>query len=87
MVTTGISGPVQWDRIGVLFPSVRTFLFFKKKIYRDEYMHMCFFFQKKSTFLELKYQLCDYFVRIKRAALFKVNKTYGVCNITVMAHV
>lgn len=48
---------------------------------------ICVFFQEKSTFLELKYQLCDYFVRIKRAALFKVNKTYGVCNITVMAHV
>lgn len=53
--------------------------------------HVCVFFQKKSTFLELKYQLCDYFVRIKRAALYKVNKTvsatYRVRYKTVMAHI
>lgn len=72
MVTTGISGPVQWDRSFIPFRS--NIPFFLKK-YIEMSTCICVFFQEKSTFLELKYQLCDYFVRIKRAALFKVNKT------------
>lgn len=64
-------------------------------IYRMSRVHayVCVFFFKKNphSFLELKYQLCDYFVRIKRAALYKVNKTvsatYRVRYKTVMAHI